>query len=886
MVEDEESWTSDRKGHGSYIASVIDECTGDANVSILPIRVVGNSNTFSSANVDYVLLGNAILYAVECGANIINLSMSFTPSAYVEMCINEAISKGVAVVVSAGNVGADISSGIFPANLPQVITVAGLQSNHTIAGNYGSTVDYVAPYSLFSTALGVNRGTSFSAPMIASALALVSIDPNHNVEDMNGTCINGNETGSGSNSYGYGMPQLDLLAAIPVTGLKLDSSMPAELAIGSAIDLKWTVTPANATNRTVTVSSSDESVLSVQKNDDGTITLNPLKKGSVTVTVTSDSNSNLSVSRTFTVVKPITSITILGAEERLAIGRPMSLSAVIEPEDASTPAIEWISSNPAVASVSEYGTVLGKSEGVVGIYAKAKDGYGAQSETVYINVIPIPDVEGLTLKVNGQNVTNSVITMQPDDTLLIETSISPDDADQNIDYKAFGNNIQTSKTNNSILVTAVSSGTAYLEVSATDNKNITAQLEIRVLVPPTSVQITGETVLNEGETTALSATVLPENADNKTVSWKSSDESVATVTSGGLVMGVKDGTAIITATANGDANVKATVTVTVRHPYVIYFDSNRPETELSPSLSATSKSAFSGYEVGELPTASCDYYYFQGWFTAPSGGEKVTNASKLTTTDASVTLYAHWLIHEESAWVLTSSVPSGARVTATSYSYSLSTESTASSMSGWTSNGNYWKQTGSGSKEYASFPSTYNTSHSTYKALNGSAYTEYENETSKRTVSNSHTGYVYWHWAYNVAYANNTNRWISDRKQTAGSSRGLSDYAYKYFYAFKSKTNASTISGFTYTWGANGKYNSNATTYNCSGCLPSGADKSATSGLATPRFLRLNYYTSSYTDYTKYYKYTLTQYYASEYPTAPSGVKIDWVYTYVKYRVK
>ena len=72
-------------------------------------------------------------------------------------------------------------------------------------------------------------------------------------------------------------------------------------------------------------------------------------------------------------------------------------------------------------------------------------------------------------------------------------------------------------------------------------------------------------------------------------------------------------------------------------------------------------------------------------------------------------------------------------------------------------------------------------------------------------------------------------------------------------------------------------------TYNCANCLPSGADTSATSGLNNPRFLRLNYYTSTYTDYTEIYKYYRDLSYQSAYPT---GSNVSNIVTYVKYRAK
>lgn len=69
-----------------------------------------------------------------------------------------------------------------------------------------------------------------------------------------------------------------------------------------------------------------------------------------------------------------------------------------------------------------------------------------------------------------------------------------------------------------------------------------------------------ELTLTEGESAQLNAFVLPENADDKTVIWSSSNTAVATVTSNGIVVALKAGTAVITAKAGGKA---ATCTVTV-----------------------------------------------------------------------------------------------------------------------------------------------------------------------------------------------------------------------------------------------------------------------------------------------------------------------------------
>ena len=83
-------------------------------------------------------------------------------------------------------------------------------------------------------------------------------------------------------------------------------------------------------------------------------------------------------------------------------------------------------------------------------------------------------------------------------------------------------------------------------------------------VPVTDVKLNTETLeLFTGDTATLTATVQPEDATNKTVTWSSSDNTVATVDNNGIVTAVKAGTATITATAEDDSGCSATCTVTV-----------------------------------------------------------------------------------------------------------------------------------------------------------------------------------------------------------------------------------------------------------------------------------------------------------------------------------
>lgn len=94
-------------------------------------------------------------------------------------------------------------------------------------------------------------------------------------------------------------------------------------------------------------------------------------------------------------------------------------------------------------------------------------------------------------------------------------------------------------------------------VALIDTKESTGSTEV------TSVTLNKSTLsLEVGKTGQLSATVLPNSATNKSVSWSSNNEAVATVSSKGIVTAKKAGTAVITATAVNGKSASCTVTVT------------------------------------------------------------------------------------------------------------------------------------------------------------------------------------------------------------------------------------------------------------------------------------------------------------------------------------
>ena len=110
-------------------------------------------------------------------------------------------------------------------------------------------------------------------------------------------------------------------------------------------------------------------------------------------------------------------------------------------------------------------------------------------------------------------------------------------------------------------VKGVAGGTATITVAA---GNVSASTRVTVVQPVTSISMSNTSAsLSVGETLQLTATANPSTANNKKVTWSSSDTSVATVSATGLVRAIKNGSAKITATAADGSNVTGNCNITV-----------------------------------------------------------------------------------------------------------------------------------------------------------------------------------------------------------------------------------------------------------------------------------------------------------------------------------
>lgn len=164
-------------------------------------------------------------------------------------------------------------------------------------------------------------------------------------------------------------------------------------------------------------------------------------------------------------------------------------------------------------------------------------------------------------------------------------------------------------------------------------------------VPVTGVTVTPETASVEaGKTTKLTAAVAPDNATDKTVTWSSSDDSVATVDADGTVHGIKEGTATITATTK-DGSKTDTCAVTVTAPTSKTITKLDPESVTTPAGSAPTlpakvKATYSDGSTADVPVTwdavAADKYAQPGTFTVNGTveGTSLSAVANVTVTNA------------------------------------------------------------------------------------------------------------------------------------------------------------------------------------------------------------------------------------------------------------
>ena len=215
---------------------------------------------------------------------------------------------------------------------------------------------------------------------------------------------------------------------------------------------------------------------------------------------------------------------------------------------------------PTSQNLSAHVKVTAKQAGTVEIKATTDSG---KMGTHKITVEPLVPVEKIKL--------DSEMTVTTSGLHELEYTIEPANASiQDLEWESTDEAVaKVQYSSGRYVLYAYKNGTTTITATATDGSGVTASCEVTVNInyPVESISLNhdAKTFTKAGETLQLTATIYPDSATNKTVTWKSSDKTVATVDESGLVTAVGNGTADITATTE-DGNFKATCQVTVEIP--------------------------------------------------------------------------------------------------------------------------------------------------------------------------------------------------------------------------------------------------------------------------------------------------------------------------------
>ena len=307
-----------------------------------------------------------------------------------------------------------------------------------------------------------------------------------------------------------------------------------------------TYAPGNVAQSGVTWASSNPGVATIDANGN----LMGVSAGTAVITVTTDDGGHVAYCYVTVEPTPVTSVTIDGSTS-VSVGGSTSLTADYGGASAT---VSWTSSNPAVAIVDSDGNVTGVSAGTAVITVSVTDSLGNTRTancvvTVSANLVTSIEMqETMSLQVGGSG--------------ILTAEVGPVTADNmNVIWSTSNSNVAIVVNGT---VTAVGPGTAIITATAADGSGVSANCVVTVSkVSVESVTLSSKTLtLNVGGSSILTATVTPDNVEDRSVVWMSSDSKVATVVDG-VVTAVGPGTATITV-STVDGGKTATCTVTVK----------------------------------------------------------------------------------------------------------------------------------------------------------------------------------------------------------------------------------------------------------------------------------------------------------------------------------
>lgn len=343
--------------------------------------------------------------------------------------------------------------------------------------------------------------------------------------------------------------ELAAFVAIPVESIVLDST-EAVLPAGATYEIVPTVAPADALNKELVWSSTDDGVASVMN---GVVTA--VAPGSATITVESTDGSDIAAEFVVVVTKPAVVGLQLSIEERNAlVGATFDIEATLNPEDNRNPEVIWYSTNTSVATVDSTGKVTVVGAGVAKIVAQSLDNAAVKAECI---LTASPVVESITMNMTSR-------LLRPTYATRLRATVLPEGSNQAVLWTSSDPSVV--RVSMYGLIRALKPGAAVITATSAENGEVIGQTKVTVPVLVTSIKLS-KTKLYLKYGYQLTAVVGPKNATNKALVWKDNYSKVKVSSTGKITIlkGARKGKVVrVSAIAKDHSGIKATCIVVIR----------------------------------------------------------------------------------------------------------------------------------------------------------------------------------------------------------------------------------------------------------------------------------------------------------------------------------
>lgn len=496
------------------------------------------------------------------------LSVSLSQST-AEICVGETVELKATIVPSNATLSeitwATTKSTVATVSEKGLVTAVGEGTATIVAsagGKSGSCLvtvskGIVAVYSIELNARSVelSRGDTFTleatvSPEDATNKSIIWSSSDDSVASVEDGVVSASEAGTAIISAEAGGKKATCLFTItvPVESLTLNKTS-LSLTENQKEQLTAYISPEDATNKDIAWSSSNTSVAVVDS--DGEVLA--IKKGACNITATLGDISAECIVTVDSPEVPVSNIELSGPT-RIERGKTGTAIAIVYPSNATNKSVTWSSSDDKIISVDSHGTLNALSIGHATITASA--GSVSKSMNVYVYV-PAQSIS-LYSEEYGNLTDNTVITLTKGEATQVKAILTPDDATDTVTWKSYPETVVS--VDQTGLIQAIGGGEGYILVRAGDL--MPKQLRVSVVVPTESISLDiSSKTIKQYEEIVLNATILPEDATDKSILWSSSNTSVATVDKNGKVSGgPQEGSATITASA-GSLSASCEITV-------------------------------------------------------------------------------------------------------------------------------------------------------------------------------------------------------------------------------------------------------------------------------------------------------------------------------------